>query len=187
MTPAVFLDRDGVINADSPDYIKSLDEFHWIPGSLDAIVRISRVGWNVIIVTNQSGLHRRLFSRQTLDEIHEHLIRNVVSAGGRITDIHYCPHRPEEACPCRKPNPKMVLDACRRHGIAPSKACMIGDSVKDIQCAVNAGVGFPILVRTGNGKAAETVLLREGPVPHCIHDDLAAAVSGIMEKDYLFC
>lgn len=178
----VFLDRDGVINRDSPDYIKSLAEFEFLPGSLEALRRLAEHGFEAVIVTNQSALGRGWVTADVLAAIHLRLCDEVRDHGGRIRDILVCPHRPDENCDCRKPRPGLILEARRRHGIDLSSAVMIGDSAKDIECALNAGVGANVLVRTGNGRQAESVLRRRGIVPDCIADDLLSAVDRTLRR-----
>ena len=144
--PAVFLDRDGVINRDSPDYITSFDAFEFLPGSIEAIARLKAAGFTVFVITNQSAIHRGLLTLSTLAEIHRHLLRSVEDAGGHIQEIYYCPHRPDENCICRKPLPAMILSASRKYGLDLSSAIMIGDKGSDIACGQNAGCGLTIQV-----------------------------------------
>lgn len=154
----IFLDRDGVINIDSPDYIKCADEFDFIPGSSKAIAMLNKRGFDVIVITNQSGIARNLFSYGELEAIFEKMREGVIDAGGVIKDIFFCPHRPEEECSCRKPLPGLILQAIEKYGIDPAKSCMVGDSIKDIECARNAGCTYAVLVRTGNGQRSESQL-----------------------------
>ena len=179
----IFLDRDGVINRDSPDYIKSWDEFHFLPGSVEAITRLSQSGRRVILITNQSVIHRKMVLPETLDQMHANLKAAVREAGGCITDIFFCPHTPDEGCACRKPRPGLILAACRAHGLDPAECVMVGDSAKDIRCAHRAGCARALLVRTGNGlKAAEDLKQTLEP-PDAVVDDLAAAVDWIFNND----
>jgi D-glycero-D-manno-heptose 1,7-bisphosphate phosphatase len=175
----VFLDRDGVINRDSPDYIKSVAEFEFLPGSLEALRHLAECGFNPIVVTNQSGLHRGLFSPETLAEIHRHMCAAVQTHGGVICDILVCPHLPGEGCPCRKPRPGLLTAARRRYQIDFATAVMVGDSVKDIECARNAGVQKAVLVRTGNGGEAERALSACNLRPDFVADDLREAARWI--------
>ncbi len=171
----VFLDKDGVINFDSPDYIKSWAEVAFIPGSLEAIRRLTEADFSVILVTNQSAINRKLMTRQGLDYMMTKLIHTVMDNGGAIADIFYCPHTPEQGCDCRKPLPGLIHRACRRYRIDLSSASMIGDSARDIECGQAAGCGYSILVRTGNGRAAEQELLEKGVCCEYIADDLLDA------------
>ncbi|MBF0413356.1 MAG: D-glycero-beta-D-manno-heptose 1,7-bisphosphate 7-phosphatase [Desulfamplus sp.] len=173
----VFLDRDGVINVDSPDYIKSAEEFEFIPKSAEAIALLTQKCFDVIVITNQSGVGRKIFTRQALDAIFDKMKKGVADAGGAIKDIFFCPHTPEDGCSCRKPLPGLLFQAIQKYGIDPVCSCMIGDSIKDIECAQNAGCGYSVLVRTGNGKKSEKKL-REKNVrkPDFTADDLMDAV-----------
>ncbi len=176
-----FLDRDGVINHDSPDYIKALSEFHLLSRSLDALKLLFENGWSVIVITNQSAIGRGLISPAGLDQIHTYLKNKVVEGGGRIADIFFCPHRPDEDCLCRKPKPEMILKAADKYGIDLSAAVMIGDRAIDIQCGQNAGCGRTILVRTGAGRMTEGELTRTDLKPSRIADDLYDAVKWIVK------
>jgi D-glycero-D-manno-heptose 1,7-bisphosphate phosphatase len=133
----VFLDRDGVINFDSPDYIKSCAEFEFIPGSLEAIRRLTANGFTSIVVTNQSALARKLISAAELNRIHAMMKRAVVSATGRITDVFYCPHLPGDGCDCRKPAPGLIYQARRKYDIDLAAAVMVGDSLDDLRLVLN--------------------------------------------------
>jgi D-glycero-D-manno-heptose 1,7-bisphosphate phosphatase len=172
----VFLDRDGVINRDSPDYIKSRAEFEFLPGSIEAFQRLFKAGYRSIVVSNQSAVNRGLISADELEAIHRMLAEAVRRAGGRIEDILYCPHRPEENCSCRKPKTGLIRRAAAKHGIDPAHAVFVGDSTKDIECARNAGCRSAVLVRTGNGTAAEPVLRARGIRVDHVADNLLGAV-----------
>ncbi|BBO89238.1 D-glycero-beta-D-manno-heptose 1,7-bisphosphate 7-phosphatase [Desulfosarcina ovata] len=176
----VFLDRDGVINVDSPDYIKCRDEFHPIPGSLAAIGRLTRGGLNIIVITNQSVINRGMVPLRELQAIHDKLHRLVAEHGGRITDIFFCPHRPDENCDCRKPKPGLIERARERYAIDLSRAVMVGDSAKDILAGKAAGCGRTVLVQTGNGPTAMRTLEEAGQRPDHIAADLAAAADWIL-------
>ena len=180
----VFIDRDGVINQDSPDYIKHPREFHPLPGSIEAIARLFRAGIRVIVVSNQSGINRGIVPSQALQAIHYELLAAVSRLGGCISDIFYCPHRPDENCNCRKPRPDMILAAAKRHGLALSHSAMIGDSAKDILAGKAAGCGATVLVKTGNGEAALNALKQKGDHPDHVADDLAAAVDWILDQHH---
>jgi D-glycero-D-manno-heptose 1,7-bisphosphate phosphatase len=153
---AILLDRDGVINFDSPDYILTPEQWRPIPGSLEAIARLNRSGIPVAIVSNQSALGRGMMDRQTFDAIHARMIAAIEEQGGRIAHVAYCPHAPEDNCDCRKPRPGLILDTLTRLGLSdqPSSVLLVGDSVRDVEAAVAARVR-PILVRTGYGDAEE--------------------------------
>jgi D-glycero-D-manno-heptose 1,7-bisphosphate phosphatase len=176
----VFLDRDGVINADSPDYIKSWVEFRFLPGSLDAIRQLTQNGFAVVVITNQSAVGRGMISLETLYDIHRRMCREIATAGGKITDIFYCPHRPDGGCDCRKPMPGMILKAAQAYDIDLSTAWMIGDSAKDIECGLNAGCRGTILVKTGNGNAAQKYFRDKGVSPNAIAENLSDALEYII-------
>lgn len=181
MPPSVvFLDRDGVVNRDSEAYVKNWSEFVFLPGSLEALRRLHEAGLRCIVVTNQSAVGRGIAPLRDVEDIHRNLCETVAAAGGRIADVFYCPHTPDDGCGCRKPEPGLVLRACRRHGIDPADAAMVGDSARDIECARRAGCGAAILVRTGNGPTAEGELARRKIRVDHVADDLAAAVDWLL-------
>jgi D-glycero-D-manno-heptose 1,7-bisphosphate phosphatase len=176
----VFLDRDGVINTDSPEYIKSLSEFHPIPGSLEAMARLSKAGFALILVTNQSALARGLIGLSELNAIHDHLSNQVRRLGGRLDDVFYCPHHPDDHCGCRKPKPGLIHQACQRHGIDLDRACLVGDSARDLQCARAAGCRHTVLVRSPCTSAHLETLRRSNLVPGLVSDNLQGAVDWIL-------
>ncbi|MGD8701338.1 MAG: D-glycero-beta-D-manno-heptose 1,7-bisphosphate 7-phosphatase [Desulfosarcina sp.] len=178
----VFLDRDGVINADSPDYIKSWAEFDFIPGSREAISRLTRAGISVIVITNQSAINRGMVALAELMAMHRRMCQAVAQSGGRIRDIFFCPHRPEEYCTCRKPKPGMILAARDRHGIDLASSVMVGDSAKDIRAGRAAGCGGTILVQTGNGRRAIQTLEASNLPPDHVAADLDQAVEWIFAQ-----
>ena len=180
--PVVFLDRDGVINRDSTAYIKSLAEFEFLPRSLAAIHKLTQSGFKTIVVTNQSALHRGLISPETLDALHAAMTREVRSHGGRIDDIFYCPHTPQEGCNCRKPAPGMIENARRKHGIDLDRSGMVGDSAKDIACARRAGVRYAVLVKTGDFARAKKELDDINLKPDGVAADLYEAVEWLLER-----
>jgi D-glycero-D-manno-heptose 1,7-bisphosphate phosphatase len=147
----VVLDRDGTINHDSDQYIKSPAEWKPIKGSLEAIARLTQAGFRVVVATNQSGLARGLFDMAALNAIHDVLQRAVHQAGGRIDAIFFCPHADESGCECRKPRPGMLLEIGKRLNVPMEGVPMVGDSLRDLQAAVAAGAR-PVLVLTGKGK-----------------------------------
>jgi D-glycero-D-manno-heptose 1,7-bisphosphate phosphatase len=178
----VFLDRDGVINQDSPDYIKGWSEFDFISRSVEAIRDLTRSGFTIIIITNQSAIPRKLISPQELEYVHTKMKAAIESKGGKINDIFICPHLPSEGCACRKPSPGLIYQAQSIYDIDLAASVMIGDSVRDIQCALNAGCGQSILVRTGNGKAAEHILAEAGLSTDYVAKDLYDAVQWLLSR-----
>jgi len=148
----IVLDRDGVINADSDDYVKSPEEWRPLPGSLDAIARLGRAGFDVVVATNQSGIGRGLFSEHALDAIHARMRAEVAAAGGEIKAIYVCPHRPEDDCACRKPRPGLLERIARDFGRPLAEVPFVGDKLTDVQAAVAAGAR-PIFVQTPENAA----------------------------------
>jgi D-glycero-D-manno-heptose 1,7-bisphosphate phosphatase len=177
----VFLDRDGVINRDSPDYIKSRAEFEFLPGSLDAIRMLTESGYTLIVITNQSAVARKLTTRDELNAIHEMMCRAIEKHGGRITDIFFCPHLPADGCVCRKPKPGLIHQAKERYDIDTACSVMIGDSAKDMECARNAGCGQAVLVKTGY-KDQRDILTTKGIAPDAVCNDLLSAARYIIES-----
>jgi D-glycero-D-manno-heptose 1,7-bisphosphate phosphatase len=167
----VIVDRDGTINQDSPDYIKSPDEWRPIPGSLEAIARLTQAGYRVVVATNQSGIGHGLFDTRTLFAIHDKLQRALGQVGGRVDAFFFCPHRADEGCRCRKPEPGMLLEVARRFNVPIDEVIMVGDSRKDVEAAAAAGAR-PVLVLTGNGGKTQ----EKGDLPRgtAVYPDLAA-------------
>jgi D-glycero-D-manno-heptose 1,7-bisphosphate phosphatase len=167
----VILDRDGTINHDSDEYIKSPAEWRPIAGSLEAIARLTHAGYRIVVATNQSGIARGLFDTSTLVAIHAAMQRAVAQAGGRIDGFFFCPHAADSACDCRKPKPGMLLDIARRFNVSLPDVYMVGDASRDIEAAASAGAR-PVLVLTGKGKKTKD----EGKLPPGteIFPDLAA-------------
>jgi D-glycero-D-manno-heptose 1,7-bisphosphate phosphatase len=148
--PTIFLDRDGVIDHNRPDYVKSWNEFRFLPGARRAIARLTHAGYQIIVVTNQACIGKGLVSPTVVDEVHHRMIHEVEQAGGRIKAVLYCPHRPEAACDCRKPAPGLLLRARDHYGVDLSRAVFVGDGIGDLQAAAAAGMPA-ILVLTGLG------------------------------------
>lgn len=166
----VILDRDGVINEDSEDYIKSPEEWRPIPGSLEAIAQLSQAGYRVFVASNQSGIGRGLFDFEALFAIHDRLQRAVQEAGGRIDAIAFAPEHPEQASKMRKPAPGMLQDIARRLGIGLEGVPFVGDSASDLEAARAAGAR-PVLVLSGKGRRTKKEQL--GPEVE-VFEDLAA-------------
>jgi D-glycero-D-manno-heptose 1,7-bisphosphate phosphatase len=146
----IILDRDGVINHDSLEYIKSPDEWIAIPGSLEAIADLNRAGYHVLVATNQSGIARGHYDFETLSDIHEKLTRELAAVGGYVDEIFFCPHHPDEKCGCRKPQPGMLYQMRDKYQIDLSETYFVGDSTTDMEVALKVGCQ-PLLVMTGNG------------------------------------
>ena len=170
----IILDRDGVINHDSDAYIKSPEEWRALPGSLEALARLSQAGFRVVVATNQAGVARGLFDLATLGAIHTKMHQAVIQAGGRIEAIFFCPHSPDAGCDCRKPKPGMLVEIFKRFKVAPREVFAVGDSLRDLHAAEAAGC-VPVLVLTGKGKAT----LEQGALPAAtrVRADLAAVAA----------
>jgi len=175
----VILDRDGVINQESEAFIKTPEEWIPLPGSIEAIARIYKSGYTVVVASNQSGIARHLFSLDTLAAIHGRMKREVEAAGGKIDSIFFCPHGPKEGCDCRKPKPGLFRQIAARYGVALEGIPMIGDSERDLQAARAVG-GRPMLVKTGNGLKT----LDEDHDVEEVYDDLAAAVAQLLRENH---
>jgi D-glycero-D-manno-heptose 1,7-bisphosphate phosphatase len=172
----VILDRDGVINHDSDQFIKSPEEWRPIDGSLEAIARLNQWGYRVVVATNQSGVGRGLFEMDTLNAIHEKMIRAVAQVGGRIDAIFFCPHTNGDQCSCRKPQAGMLEEVSARYNADLTGVPAVGDSLRDLQAAVRVGAQ-PMLVLTGKGH--KTRLDPDLPANTLVFPDLAAAVAHI--------
>lgn len=151
MSKLIILDRDGVINQDSDDYVKSLAEWIPIEGSCEAIADLSKAGYTIAVATNQSGLARGYFSVEDLEAMHDRMNTLVEKSGGKITTIKYCPHGPDDGCECRKPLPGLVDQIEKELGISAAGAFFIGDSLRDLQAGLPKGCK-PVLVMTGKGE-----------------------------------
>ncbi len=176
----VILDRDGVINQDSSEFVKSVDEWLPLAGSIEAIAELSTAGYTVAVASNQSGLARGLFDEESLLAMHQKLHDLVSAAGGRVDRIVVCPHGPDDNCDCRKPKPGLLLELGRHYGVSLEGVPVIGDSLRDLQAAA-AVAARPILVRTGNGAMTAKQLPPEfGGVE--VFDDLAAAAAQLAAR-----
>lgn len=176
----VILDRDGVINQDSSQFVKSSDEWIPLPGSIDAIAELSCGGFTVAVASNQSGLARGLFDRKALRSMHRKLRRLVAAAGGRVDRIVVCPHGPDAGCRCRKPRPELLHRLLRHYGTTAAGVPVVGDSLRDLQAARAAGAR-PILVRTGNGrKTAHSLPVELAAID--VFDDLAAVTKALLSE-----
>jgi len=170
----IILDRDGVINEDSDEYVKSLEEWIPIPGSIEAIATLSKAGYRIAVATNQSGIGRGLFDLDELELMHDKLCSLVEDAGGRIEGIFYCPHTPDDNCNCRKPKSGLI-DAIESELNVSAKDCyIVGDSQRDLEAGFNKGC-IPVLVKTGKGEKSLSTLSAKNPAMFSqtqIFDDL---------------
>ena len=180
----VILDRDGVINHDSDDYIKSPDEWQPLPGSLEAIARLCRADYTVVVATNQAGVGRGLFSLEMLIRIHRKMASSIRDKGGRLDSVFFCPHSPADQCGCRKPKPGMLLEISDRLGIRLSGVPVVGDSLRDLEAAAAAGA-MPVMVKTGRGRLTQEKL-SQGELSHTlgqtpVYADLAAFTDAVLD------
>ena len=182
----VILDRDGTINEDRDDYVKSADEWVPIPGALEAIAKLHQAGWHVVVATNQSGLGRGLFDMVTLNEMHLKMNALLAPLGGRIDAVFFCPHAPEEACHCRKPLPGLFEDIRERFGLDDLSAVpAVGDTLRDLQAATTTGCA-PHLVRTGKAATLDEAglqTLRDQIPGLTVHADLAAFADALLRAE----
>ncbi len=172
MHKLIVLDRDGVINEDRDDYVKSADEWQPIPGSLEAMARLSQAGWDIAIATNQSGIGRGLFDMQALNAMHNKMLALLSPLGGKVAGIFFCPHTPEDECNCRKPLPGLFYDIAWRFGRQDlSGVPVVGDSWRDIEAGIFVGCQ-PYLVLTGKGQ--KTYRQNDFPVQTKVRVNLSA-------------
>lgn len=169
--PAVLLDRDGVINEHRPDYVRSWDQFRFLPRSLEALAAMSRAGLRLAVVTNQSAVGRGLVPPATLHDIHRRMLERCARAGARIDGVFTCHHAPTAACACRKPRPGLLLQAMRALGAGRAECVVIGDSVGDLRAALVVGAAF-ILVRTGRGQETLASLAPQRRLEIVVAEDL---------------
>ena len=174
----LILDRDGVINQDSDAYIKSLEEWIPIPGSIEAIAQLSQAGWTVAVATNQSGIARGYYALSTLDAMHARLRELVAGLGGEVGLIVHCPHGPDEGCDCRKPRPGMLRQIAGHYSVDLADVWFVGDSSGDLDAALTVDAQ-PVLVRTGKG---EKTLAKGVPAGTLIFDDLAAVARALIHN-----
>ena len=178
----IILDRDGVINEDSDDYIKSPDEWIPIPGSLDAISRLNHAGYSVVIASNQSGIARGYFSLETLAAMSVKMNNLLSPLGGRIDAMFFCPHGPKDGCDCRKPKPGLLTEIGNRFQASLGEVMFVGDNMNDVKAALAAGAQ-PVIVRTGKGEQTVNSLAETGINNIPVYDDLTGVVNSIL-KDH---
>ena len=178
----IVLDRDGVINEDSDDYIKSVDEWKPIPDSLEAIARLNHAGYTVVVATNQSGISRGYYDIATLGAMHRKMDELLASLGGKIDAVFFCPHGPDDGCDCRKPKPGLLRQIGERYQHEMKDVIFIGDSISDMKAAV-AIEAQPILVRTGKGEETIELLHCNDIEGALIFDNLADAVDAIVDRE----
>ena len=182
--PAIFLDRDGVINRNRPDHVKTWAEFDFLPGVLPALRRLALLEWPVVVISNQAIVGRGLVSRQTLDVINARMVRTVQSVGGRIDRVFYCPHRPEEKCTCRKPQPGLLLQAAEQMKLDLARSFFVGDAESDVMAAKAAGCR-PVLVKTGRGVGQMALLRQDHVMGYYLAEDLSEAIDWILGPGWM--
>lgn len=173
----IILDRDGVINEDSDAYIKSPEEWIPIPGSLEAIARLTQAGYRVVVATNQSGLARGFFDVPTLHAMHRKMDKLLAPLGGQVEAVFFCPHGPDDGCGCRKPAPGLFHEIAARYHTSLAEVPAVGDSLRDVEAAQAVGAR-PVLVRTGKGR--RTLKLEQLPQDIEVYDDLAEFVDVLL-------
>lgn len=181
----IILDRDGTINEDRDDFVKSPEEWVPLPGALEAIARLNHAGWHTVLATNQSGLGRGLFDMAMLNAMHMRMNQMLAKHGGRIDAVFFCPHAPEDQCDCRKPQPGLMLQIGERYGVDLREVPMVGDTLRDVQAGQAAGCPTH-LVRTGKAglldEAELAVMLQQVPGTK-VHADLSAFADAIIQED----
>jgi len=177
---AVFLDRDGVVCHNRPDHVKSWDEFAFLPHALNSLARLAELDLPIIVVTNQAVINRGIVTAETVEKIHRRMVAEIERAGGRIDGVYYCPHRPDEGCECRKPQPGLLRQAAADFGIELEGSYLVGDAWTDIQAGLAVGC-TPFLVLTGRGMRQARQALSEGPGRFCVVRDLSEAAATILE------
>ena len=181
----IILDRDGTINEDRDDFVKTVDEWVPIPGALEAIARLNHAGWHTVVATNQSGLGRGTFDMATLNAMHTKMNQLLAKQGGRIDAVFFCPHAPDEACACRKPLPGLFEQIGERFGVSLEDVPVVGDTIRDLQAGAAVGCQ-PHLVRTGKGARLDAAQIEAlcAQVPGTqVHADLTAVAEHIIRAE----
>ena len=183
MHPAIFLDRDGVLIENKPDYVRDWSEVHIFPQALGALAFSHAKNYKIVVVTNQSGVGRSLISLETAQGINQKLVQVILEGGAKIDGVYMCPHRPEEHCNCRKPRPGLLLQAARELEIDLQRSWMVGDAWSDLLAGKAAGVPGGVILRTGRGKEQLRQRSPEGVGDYLIFNDLSDALTGIFRID----
>jgi D-glycero-D-manno-heptose 1,7-bisphosphate phosphatase len=179
--PAIFLDRDGVVNENRADYVKSWSEVAFLPGAFDALRRLAETDFLVVLITNQSAVGREIISHQEALDLNRRVVETIHAQGGRVDGAYLCPHHPDENCACRKPRPGLLLQAAKELDLDLGRSYFIGDAVTDMQAADAAGVKG-ILVLTGRGREQVREVGLVGALPWLVVADLGAAVDRILSE-----
>jgi D-glycero-D-manno-heptose 1,7-bisphosphate phosphatase len=176
---AVFLDRDGVICRNRPDHVKNWNEFVFLARAREGLARLAALDIPIVVVTNQAAINRGMVSAEAVDEIHCRMVADIKATGGRIDRVYFCPHRPDEQCGCRKPQPGLLKQAATDLGIELKGSYLVGDAWSDIQAGLAVGC-ISFLVLTGRGLRQASQALREGPGRFRVVRDLSEAVTAIL-------
>jgi D-glycero-D-manno-heptose 1,7-bisphosphate phosphatase len=183
----VILGRDGVLNVYRDDHVKSPEEWEPVPGALEAVARLNHAGWHVVVASNQAGIGRGLIDMSSLNAVHSHMNRQLMTLGGRVDAVFFCPHTPDDGCDCRKPLPGLLRDIGRRYGADLSEVPLVGDTLRDLQAA-EAGGCPPHLVLSGRAAALDDAslahLVEQVPATR-VHRDLPAFVDWLLKKDHV--
>jgi D-glycero-D-manno-heptose 1,7-bisphosphate phosphatase len=179
---AVFLDRDGVICRNRPDHVKRWGEFAFLPQALEALARLAALDMPIVVITNQAAINRGMVSVETVEDIHRRMVTAIEATGGRIDGVYHCPHRPDEGCGCRKPQPGLLQQAAAELGVELRGSYLVGDAWTDIQAGLAVGC-TPFLVMTGRGPGQALQALREGSGRFRIVRDLLAVVTVIRQAE----
>ena len=180
MKKAVFLDRDGVIIENHPNYVRTWTDVSIFPEALSSLQKIKTSEYQIFIVTNQSAIGRGIISQSAAEKINWQLVNEIESAGGRIDGVYMCPHTPAENCPCRKPRPGMILQAATENSLDLELSILVGDAISDIIAGQTAGVGKNVLVKTGRGAAQSELPLASQVPPFLVFNSLAEALSDLI-------
>lgn len=183
----VILGRDGVLNEYRDDHVKAPDEWHSVPGALEAVARLNHAGWHAVVATNQAGIGRGMIDMASVNAVHAHMNGLLMALGGRIDAVFFCPHTPEEHCDCRKPLPGMLLDIGRRYGVDLATVPVVSDMLRDLQAAAAAGCP-PHLVLTGRAAGLDEATLARmvEQVPATrVHRDLPAFANWLLKRDHV--
>ena len=179
--PAVFLDRDGVLNQNRADYVRTWQQVEFLPGVFQAMQRLAASPFVIVVVTNQSAVGRGLMTAEGLAVINGGIVQQVQQAGGRIDAVYACPHRPDEGCPCRKPRPGMLLQAAQDLGIDLARSFLVGDAISDLEAATAAGCR-PLMVLTGRGRKQAAGLATSGLGDAPVLADLGEAEDWVLKQ-----
>jgi D-glycero-D-manno-heptose 1,7-bisphosphate phosphatase len=180
MYMALFLDRDGVLIENRPDYVRSWAQVEIFPQALQALARAAQSAYKIVLITNQAGIGRGLILPEVAEEINRRLVAEVVKAGGRIDGVYLCPHKPEDSCECRKPRPGLILQAARELDLDLKRSIFIGDALTDLQAGQAAGINRLALVSTGRGKEQAQLLEDAGLIHISIYEHLGHAIEELL-------